>query len=115
MESDPELERLEAILEQKRRRAIQLQQDIQLFEASNNATVALHLERVRARKMSVWWAITILLSLMCMFGSYSKGSYVMTAANLFAFLLVWRGLYVDTNLKPTLICLCICAFTLYMR
>jgi len=42
------------------------------------------------------------MAIICMFGVYGKGLYFMTFINFVAFLLVYRGLYVDGN-TPSMI------------
>ncbi len=94
-----ELPRLKAKLAKERARARKYKDDIDLFESSNKKAV-FYIEQMRARRMTVTWIVLVLATLFCTFGTFSQGAYLMTTLNTIAFLMVWRGLYVDTNSMP---------------
>lgn len=83
---EEQLLRRSALLDQQIRDASFLQQH-------------LGLERSRIRKMSLWWVALCLVTLMTTLGHWDRGSVPRTAASFVAFLLVWRGLYMDENGK----------------
>jgi hypothetical protein len=102
---------LERKLEQERKRARILREDVHSYENGNHKTI-LYLERVRGQRMSLWWYLMVILTLFCCFGTFSTGAYVVSAANFFGFLLVWRKLYVDVNMIPMFVALLFCLITI---
>jgi len=77
-------------------KARQLQHDLRLQERANKS-MAFELERQRLVRVSIWFYILLIPSIVFTFGAYTKGSYVWTALNGFGFLLVWRSLYAKQN------------------
>lgn len=102
------LVQLQTKLQKVKKESEQIQQEINLFESvSKNGLF--YLETQRAKKVSIWWIIFTLAPLVCMFGV--KG-VVPVGLNFFAFLCMWRGLYVKMNRIPAIISIAIVVFTI---
>ena len=110
-DAEERLRQLEHALDKARLKTRRMEQDIQLFEQSHKRGY-LYLEQMRARRMSVWWMLLVLATLTATFGSFEKHNYVLTLLNGLSFLLVWRGLYVNVNLMPTVCALVVMGATL---
>jgi hypothetical protein len=102
---------LEFKLKETRRKAKDMEATIQLFEDGHRRGY-LYLEQMRLRRMSLWWVGTLLLALVCTVGCMYKKSYLLSALNGFAFLLVWRGLYVNINMMPMFVSIVTIGLTL---
>jgi hypothetical protein len=113
MEGDLEKEtskliQLQIKLEHAKKESEQIRQEINLFESAASNGV-FYMEAQRAKKVSIWWIIFTLAPLLCMFGT--KG-VVTPGLNFFAFLCMWRGLYVKINRIPVIIAVVIVVFTI---
>lgn len=77
-----------------------------------NKLMSLDLEQARIKTVSIWFYILIIPAIVCTLGSWTKGSYFFTGINWFAFLLVWRSLYVKNNHAWFFIASLIMAYTI---
>lgn len=102
------LVQLQIKLEGAKKESAQIQQEIKLFESAASQGV-FYMEAQRAKKVGIWWLIFTLCPLVCMFGT--KG-FVTPGLNFFAFLCMWRGLYVKMNRIPFIISVVIVVFTI---
>jgi uncharacterized small protein (DUF1192 family) len=108
---DANIVRLNDELDKKRRQAKAINDDIELFESGNKKAI-FYLERVRSGRMSLVWLVTVCLTLLCTFGTFSTHSYGLSAANFVAFLIVWRNLYVQSSYASLGVALVIVVFTI---
>lgn len=106
-----EVERLQSILAQKIRHTKNLRDQLDMYQDSESS-MSMKLERYRALRMSKWWILSVCVSLFCLAGAFSKGSLTYGVINFWAFLLVWRGLYVEKNQGPWLVAIALILFTL---
>jgi hypothetical protein len=102
------LVQLQLKLEQTKKESEQIRQEINLFESASNNGI-FYMEAQRAKKVGIWWIIFTLAPLVCMFGT--KG-FITPGLNFFAFLCMWRGLYVKINRIPFIIAVAIVVFTI---
>lgn len=109
---DAENSRLQQIFKQKQRQNEMMRQQINVYKGGNEG-LSLYIERANMQRQPVWWYALTLLSFLCMFGAYTKQSYAGTVANVVSHKLLWRKLYVETNVVPTLISLCIILYTIF--
>lgn len=70
-------------------------------------------ERVYMRRQPWWWFAMLVLSVICVFGAYSKGRLVSTVVNVVAHKLIWRRLYVQTAPSAMLFAALVIAYTFY--
>jgi len=93
---------LEDKVQQTRNRLKLLREDLELYEDATKSTI-FRLEYLQAKRMRPWqrliWMAMVCLTLLCTFGTYSSGSFLLTALNFIGFLCVWRGLNVAENTK----------------
>jgi len=106
-----EANRLQAILAQKIRHTKELRNQLEMVN-DNESSMSMRLEQYRALRMSKWWFLSVCVSLFCLAGAFSKGSYFYGMVNFWAFLLVWRGLYVDKNQAPWAVAIALNLWTL---
>jgi len=90
-----------------------LHEDIALIQNSHGMGAA-HVERLRARRVTYLWAAQLLLTLVCLFGTHGAREWVFFGLNFFAFLCVWRGLYVHHNGSAQVVAMVVTAATLYL-
>lgn len=95
---------LAAQLKAEKRLARTLRDDIESFRAGNNSH-RLYLESVRVRRMSLWWFVCVTAAFLCAVGAFHRQRLTLAALDFAAFLLVWRGLYVDQNRGPMVVAL----------
>jgi len=104
-------QRMGAILAQKQRETVRLQTQVNLIRGADQGYV-LYIEQFRGRRQPVWWYIALVLSVVCVFGTWDKGAWVSFALNVVAHKLLWRRMYVETNNIPQTLALCVVAYTL---
>ena len=99
---DPRVQPLEDKVQQTKDRLKSLREDLTLYEDAIKSTI-FRLEYLQAKRMRPWqrliWMAMVCLTLLCTFGTYSSGSFLLTALNFIGFLCVWRGLNVAENTK----------------
>lgn len=101
----------QARLANLRKRSRKLQQELLLQERANKS-MSFELERQRIVQVSIWFYILLVPTIVCTFGSYTKGTYTWTAINGFGFLLVWRSLYARQNAIWYIVTALILAYTI---
>lgn len=93
---DAKADALASRLESLRAKTRLLERDLRLQERANRS-MGFELEKQRLVRVSIWFYILLVPTLVCTFGSYTKGNYVSTCLNGMSFLLVWRSLYAKQN------------------
>lgn len=109
---DAKADALAARLESLRAKARLLERDLRLQERANKS-MGFELEKQRLMRVSIWFYILLVPTLLCTFGSYTKGNYVWASLNGLSFLLVWRSLYARQNSVWFVVAGAVCAWTLW--
>lgn len=109
---DAKADALASRLESLRAKTRLLERDLRLQERANRS-MGFELERQRLVRVSIWFYILLVPTLVCTFGSYTKGNYVSTCLNGLSFLLVWRSLYAKQNALWFVVAGAVCAWTLW--
>lgn len=104
-------QRIGAILAQKRRETERLQMQVKLIQGADQGYF-LYIEQFRGRRQPMWWYVALLLSIVCVFGTWDKGAWVSFGFNVAAHKLLWRRWYVETSVASQTFALCIVAYTL---
>jgi len=107
---DEEAVRLKALLAQKRRMLSGLKTQHSLMRGAEDGYI-LYIEQMRARKQPWWWFVLLVISYICILGQWDKSNKILTVLNIFAHKLLWRRMYVDTNITAQFIAICIVAYT----
>ena len=108
---DRKHQRISAILAQRQRATQRLQTQVNLIRGADQGYV-LYLEQFRARRQPVWWYVFILLSVICVFGTWDKSAWIAFGMNVVAHKLLWRRLYVESNNTPQWAAVCIIIYTI---
>lgn len=99
----------EDVVEVKRKLADALQKEhTMLMEKcftlrSGNQEMFLYLERVKLRKVSLFWVILCLVSAVCTVDAILRYKITHSFCGFVAFLFNWRALYIENNAQPSLI------------
>jgi hypothetical protein len=110
-EEEAERKRLAKAIFRKRQLTTRLRDELSFVDAANKS-LAFQLEEKRIKSASIWFYLLLIPTIVCTLGSWTKGSYVMTAINWFAFLLVWRSLYTRHNAAWFAVAAAIVGFTI---
>ncbi len=109
--TNAEVRQLKEKLAARKRRAVALKTEIDLFESGIKQST-FYLEKTRGGRMSIWWLIMVVVTLFCTFGTFSTKSYILSVVNFLGFLVVWRKLYVDSTSIPMVVAAVIVAVTI---
>ena len=110
-EEEAERKQLAKAIFRKRQLTTRLRDELSFVDAANKS-LGFQLEEKRVKTASIWFYLLIVPTIVCTLGSWSNGSYVLTACNWFTFLLVWRSLYTRHNGIWFVVAALILAFTI---
>lgn len=108
---EAERKQLAKAIFRKRQLTTRLRDELSFVDAANKS-LAFQLEEKRIKSASIWFYLLVIPTVVCTLGSWTKGAYVLTAANWFAFLLVWRSLYTRHNAVWFVVAALIVAYTI---
>jgi hypothetical protein len=110
-EEEAERKRLADEIFRKRKLTTRLRDEVSFVDAANKS-LAFQLEEKRIKSASIWFYVLVIPTVACTLGAWTKGAYVLTAANWVAFLLVWRSLYTRHNALWFVVSASIVAYTI---
>lgn len=108
---EAERKQLAKAIFRKRQLTTRLRDELSFVDAANKS-LAFQLEEKRIKSASIWFYLLVIPTVVCTLGSWTRGAYVLTAANWFAFLLVWRSLYTRHNAVWFVVAALIVAYTI---